>query len=104
MPPQLRLNVPKPTILSAFSVLSESISTVGALLALILGYGAISEERDKKTLRVLLSYPIYRDSVINAKFISRFISNMHRFDIHFDNIGRDNYISPENYTYHKRNN
>ncbi len=73
LPPHFTLSVPKPTMLSAFEALTDSISVVGALLSLILGYGAISGER-KKTLKVLLSYPVYRDSVINAKFISRVLA------------------------------
>jgi len=72
LPPQFILNIPKPTILSAYEVLPDSIATMGALLALILGYRAVAGER--KTLKILLSYPVYRDSVINAKFISRILT------------------------------
>lgn len=69
---QFTLNVPKPTLLSAFKVLLDSIAIVGALLSVIIGYNSISGER-KKVLKLLLSYPVYRDSVINAKFISRML-------------------------------
>jgi len=70
-PPSIfSMEIPKPSLLNSFFGLMESFSLIGALLALTLGYDAISKERKRGTLKVLLSYPIYRDSVINGKFIS----------------------------------
>jgi ABC-2 type transport system permease protein len=42
----------------------------GPLLGLSLGFDAINKERTNGTLSILLGQPIYRDNVINAKFIS----------------------------------
>ncbi|MFP3952084.1 MAG: ABC transporter permease [Candidatus Bathyarchaeia archaeon] len=42
----------------------------GPLLGLALGFDAINKERANGTLSILLGQPIYRDSVINGKFIA----------------------------------
>lgn len=42
----------------------------GPLLGLALGFDAINKERANGTLSVLLGQPIYRDSVINGKFLA----------------------------------
>jgi len=70
IPEILRMKVPEPPIFFSFIRVQESIAILGALLGIILGYNAISREKKRGTLKVLLSYPTYRDSVINGKFIS----------------------------------
>ena len=50
--------------------LTASVGLVAPLLGLSLGYDAISGEREKGTIRLLLSRPIYRDQVINGKSLS----------------------------------
>jgi ABC-2 type transport system permease protein len=42
----------------------------GPLLGLILGFDAVNKERANGTLSILLGQPIYRDSVVNGKFIA----------------------------------
>ncbi|MDH5703693.1 MAG: ABC transporter permease [Aigarchaeota archaeon] len=42
----------------------------GPLLGLALGFDAINKEKTSGTLSILLSQPIFRDSVINGKFIA----------------------------------
>ncbi|KON30054.1 hypothetical protein AC482_04875 [miscellaneous Crenarchaeota group-15 archaeon DG-45] len=42
----------------------------GPLLGLTMGFDAINKERTAGTLSVVLSQPIFRDSVINGKFIA----------------------------------
>jgi len=54
--------------------LTASINLVAPLLGLSLGYDAISGEREKGTIRLLLSRPIYRDQVINGKSVSALIT------------------------------
>ncbi len=66
----------KPTtvFLSLFTAAGAGFSLVqfvtffGPLLGLLLGFDAINRERNEGTLSKLLSQPIYRDAVINAKF------------------------------------
>lgn len=46
------------------------ISFLGPLIGLSLGFDAINGEKSRGTLNLLLSQPIYRDTVINGKFLS----------------------------------
>ncbi|KYH31599.1 ABC transporter permease [Neomoorella mulderi] len=46
------------------------ISFLGPLLGLALGFDAINGEHNKRTLSRLLAQPIYRDDVINGKFLA----------------------------------
>ncbi|MDN5344930.1 MAG: type transport system permease protein [Clostridia bacterium] len=48
------------------------ISFLGPLLGLALGFDAINGEHNKRTLSRLLAQPIYRDDVINGKFLAGF--------------------------------
>jgi ABC-2 type transport system permease protein len=48
----------------------QFIAFFGPLIGIILGFDAISRERGQGTLVKVLSQPIYRDSVINGKFLA----------------------------------
>ena len=50
--------------------LVQFIAFFGPLVGLILGFDTINRERNEGTLSKLLSQPIYRDVVINGKFLS----------------------------------
>jgi ABC-2 type transport system permease protein len=50
--------------------LAQFIAFFGPLIGMILGFDAISRERSSRTLSKLLSQPIYRDAVINGKFLA----------------------------------
>ncbi|HIZ43800.1 MAG TPA: ABC transporter permease [Firmicutes bacterium] len=63
--------------LSLFTTSSSSIYSIatfiaflGPLVGITLGFDAISNERSQGTLNRLAAQPIYRDSIINAKFLS----------------------------------
>ncbi len=63
--------------LSLFTTSSSSLYSVatfiaflGPLAGITLGFDAISNERSQGTLNRLAAQPIYRDSIINAKFLS----------------------------------
>ncbi|MDX9883792.1 MAG: ABC transporter permease subunit [Prolixibacteraceae bacterium] len=49
------------------------ISFLGPLLGISLGFDAINSEHNKGTLSRLMSQPIYRDYILNAKFIAALI-------------------------------
>jgi ABC-2 type transport system permease protein len=49
------------------------VGFLGPLLGIAMGFDAINAERNKGTLSRLLSQPIYRDYVINAKFVAALI-------------------------------
>lgn len=50
--------------------LVQFVAFFGPLIGLILGFDTINRERNEGTLSKLLSQPIYRDAVINGKFLA----------------------------------
>jgi len=50
--------------------LVQFVAFFGPLMGLMLGFDAINRERNQGTLSKLLSQPIYRDVVINGKFLA----------------------------------
>jgi len=50
--------------------LVQFVAFFGPLIGLVLGFDAINRERSSGTLSKLASQPIYRDSIINGKFLS----------------------------------
>ena len=50
--------------------LVQFVAFFGPLVGLILGFDTINRERNEGTLSKLLAQPIYRDMVINAKFLA----------------------------------
>ncbi len=46
------------------------ISFFGPLIGIIFGFDAINSERSKGTISTVLSQPIYRDALINGKFLA----------------------------------
>jgi len=48
----------------------QFIGFFGPLIGIILGFDAINRERVQRTLSKLVSQPIYRDAIINAKFLA----------------------------------
>lgn len=50
--------------------LVQFVAFFGPLVGLILGFDSINRERNEGTLSKLLAQPIYRDVVVNAKFLA----------------------------------
>jgi ABC-2 type transport system permease protein len=50
--------------------LVDFVSFFGPLIGIILGFDTINRERNEGTLSKLLSQPIYRDAVVNGKFLA----------------------------------
>jgi ABC-2 type transport system permease protein len=48
----------------------QLIGLLGPLIGIILGFDAINRERTGRTLSKLVAQPIYRDAIINAKFLA----------------------------------
>jgi ABC-2 type transport system permease protein len=57
-----------------FFSLEEFIAIFGPLLGIIMGFDAINRERQQGTLAKLVSQPIFRDAVINGKFLAGVIT------------------------------
>lgn len=55
------------------------ITFLGPLLGIALGFDAINSERNKGTLSRLMSQPIPRDYVLNAKFVAALLINIALF-------------------------
>lgn len=63
---------PEPELTSVmFQEMVTYIGVIGAILSIILGYNAISGEKERGNLKLLLSYPLYREDVINGKFLGK---------------------------------
>jgi len=56
-----------------FLSLTSTMTYMAPILGIALAFDAISGEREKGTLKLLLSRPIYRDDVINGKIISAIV-------------------------------
>ncbi|HUT97263.1 MAG TPA: ABC transporter permease [Dehalococcoidales bacterium] len=72
---------PGPVFIKLFTVTGESIPSLAVFIALLvpiigiaLGFDAINGERSSGTLNRILSQPIYRDSVINGKFLAGIVT------------------------------
>ncbi|RME90036.1 MAG: ABC transporter [Verrucomicrobia bacterium] len=62
------------TVPGKFISLTQFIAFFGPLLGIIMGFDAINRERQHRTLSKLLSQPIYRDDVVNGKFLAGIIT------------------------------
>jgi len=58
------------TTTGALFSLVQFVAFFGPLIGLVMGFDAINRERDTGTLSKLLAQPIYRDSIINGKFLA----------------------------------
>ena len=58
-----------PSLLSIFQSYGTYIASFGMLLAISMGFDMITREKEEGTLKLLLTHPVFRDSVINGKLI-----------------------------------
>jgi len=52
---------------------TRNLSSIGVLVAIALSFNSINKERTEGSLKVLLSYPIYRDKIILGKILAGFL-------------------------------
>ena len=57
----------KPSIMLVFMFMSRHIMMLGAILAIAMGFDLVSKEKETRTLKLLLSCPVFRDEIINGK-------------------------------------
>jgi ABC-2 type transport system permease protein len=62
------------TVPGKFFSLVQFIAFFGPLIGIITGFDAINRERNHRTLTKLVSQPIFRDAVINGKFLAGVIT------------------------------
>jgi ABC-2 type transport system permease protein len=60
-----------PSILNAFGKITNSVGLegLGAIIGIAIGFDLIAGEREGRSLKTILSQPIYRDELINGKAI-----------------------------------
>jgi len=59
----------KPSILLIFQRLHFVMALLGAILAIAIGFDLITREKERGSLKSLLSHPVYRDEIINGKAV-----------------------------------
>lgn len=65
------INPDMPSMLYIFSTFnSKYFIMIGMVLSITVGFDLITREREEGSLKSLLSHPVYRDSVINGKFLA----------------------------------
>jgi ABC-2 type transport system permease protein len=69
---QALTNPPMPSVLPFINGVGIVFVTMGALMAIIMGYGLITREKETGTIKLVLTRPMYRDSLINGKAIAGF--------------------------------
>lgn len=62
------------TTTGQFFSLTQFIAFFGPLIGLVMGFDAVNRERNAGTLAKLVSQPIYRDAVINGKFLAGLVT------------------------------
>ncbi len=55
--------------LTILANLTEYVAIVGAILAIILGYNALIDEKESGGLKLILTRPVYRDRLLIGKFL-----------------------------------
>ena len=59
----------KPSVMTIFNSVGAIVASLGAILGIAMGFDLITREKESKSLKILLSHPIYRDEVINGKAV-----------------------------------
>ena len=59
----------RPSPLLAFVLMSIAMGFLGPVLAIAMGFDVVTKEKQQRTLKTLLSHPVYRDEIINGKAI-----------------------------------
>ncbi|MQY53771.1 MAG: ABC transporter permease subunit, partial [Methanosarcinales archaeon] len=59
----------KPSILIIFQRMRWQMPFLGAILAIAMGFDLITREKESRSLKSLLSHPVYRDEIINGKAV-----------------------------------
>lgn len=57
----------KPSVMTVFYSVAFYLMSLGAILGIAMGFDLITKEKESKSLKILLSHPIFRDEVINGK-------------------------------------
>lgn len=72
----ISITIPDPTWRDAIDQFVKNISQIAMIVIVFIFAGAVAEEKNKKTLEILLTKPVSRTSLITAKFGSAFASTI----------------------------
>jgi len=56
-----------------FFSLVQFIAFFGPLIGIVMGFDAINREKNEGTMSMLVSQPVFRDAIINGKFLAGFV-------------------------------
>ena len=59
----------KPSIMLVFLFMMGYMTALGSILALAVGFDLVTKEKESRSLKSLLSHPVYRDEIINGKML-----------------------------------
>ncbi|WOX56502.1 MULTISPECIES: ABC transporter permease subunit [unclassified Methanoculleus] len=62
-----RMMPSKPPVADIYSSMFLMLISYGGLLAIAVGFDLVSKEKESRSLKSLLSHPVYRDEIINGK-------------------------------------
>jgi len=71
--PGITISLPEPTWVDAIDQLIKNIAQIGMIVIIIIFAGSVAEEKNKKTLELVLSKPISRSVFVLSKFIASFV-------------------------------
>ena len=73
----------KPSILIIFQRMRWQMPFLGAILAIAMGFDLITREKESRSLKSLLSHPVYRDEIINGKAVGGILALVFAIGIAF---------------------
>jgi ABC-2 type transport system permease protein len=73
----------KPSILFIFQRMSPLMAMLGAILAIAMAFDLITREKERGSLKSLLSHPVYRDEIINGKAVGGILALVFAVEIAF---------------------
>lgn len=72
--PGMTINLPDPTYVDSLDQFIKNTSQIALLVLVFVVAGAVVDEKNRRTLEMLLSKPVSRIDFITSKFISYFVS------------------------------
>ncbi|MDD3857708.1 MAG: ABC transporter permease subunit, partial [Methanoculleus sp.] len=57
----------KPSVEGVYASMFRTLVSYGGLLAIAIGFSLVSGEKESRSLKSLLSHPVYRDEIVNGK-------------------------------------
>lgn len=70
----MKIELPTPTYHDAIDQLIKNVSQIALLVLVFIVAGSVTDEKNRKTLEIILTKPISRAKFILSKFISNYIS------------------------------